>query len=146
MGKDTDNTAGLPPELETSPGEQDGSMDTTTLRICQSHFTGEVKVNQYAYLEIFGHGEQPRSVDLDEGELLIGRNPECQIQLQIHGVSRRHARVLVKNEEYHIEDLGSTNGIYLNGIRVAKAVLRNNDQIEIGGVRILFCEKSLQNK
>jgi pSer/pThr/pTyr-binding forkhead associated (FHA) protein len=60
-------------------------------------------------------------------------------------ISRRHAQITFRNEEYHLEDLGSTNGTYVNGIKIVKCILRNNDQIDIGGVKMLFTEeKSLQ--
>ena len=44
-----------------------------------------------------------------------------------------------------IEDLESTNGLFVNGVKVVRCALRNNDQIELGGVRLLFNEeKGLQ--
>ena len=94
----------------------------------------------------FEHGSTaaiPRKAFM--GELPIGRSPPCRIQLRRAIVSRSHARVTFRNEEYHLEDLGSTNGTYVNGIKVERCILRNNDQIDIGGVKMLFSEqKTLQ--
>ena len=46
-----------------------------------------------------------------------------------------------------MEDMNSTNGVYVNGVRVVKCVLRDNDQIEMGGVKIIFKEeKTLKGK
>jgi pSer/pThr/pTyr-binding forkhead associated (FHA) protein len=61
-------------------------------------------------------------------------------------VSRKHARITYYNEEYHVEDLDSTNGVYVNGIKVARCILRDQDQIEIGKVKILFSEAKIREK
>ncbi len=50
------------------------------------------------------------------------------------------------NEEYLIEDLGSKNGVFVNGIRVVKCILRNSDQIDIGGVKLVFREEKRLHK
>jgi pSer/pThr/pTyr-binding forkhead associated (FHA) protein len=99
-----------------------------------------------ARFEIVTSDGRNEVIDLGDREMLIGRSPRCDISLSSESVSRRHARLTFRNEEYFIEDLNSTNGLYVNAIRVEKCVLRNNDQIEIGGVRVLFHEeKTLQN-
>jgi pSer/pThr/pTyr-binding forkhead associated (FHA) protein len=94
-------------------------------------------------LEVIGTLENENHVELGEEEVFIGRAPECLIQLSVENVSRKHARITFRNEEYQIEDLGSTNGVYINGIKVEKCTLRKHDQIEIGGVKIIFNEGSI---
>jgi pSer/pThr/pTyr-binding forkhead associated (FHA) protein len=103
-------------------------------------------VSESAYLEITGSEEKDGIFDLGEKAVVIGRNPECDIQFGVQNVSRKHARVLLQNEEYLIEDLESTNGVFVNGIKVVKCVLRNNDQIEIGGVKLVFNEEKRLDK
>jgi pSer/pThr/pTyr-binding forkhead associated (FHA) protein len=83
---------------------------------------------------------------LGERAVVIGRSAECDIQLEVQNVSRKHASVFFHNEEYLIEDLESTNGVFVNGIKVVKCVLRNNDQIEIGGVKLVFNEEKRLHK
>ena len=114
---------------------------STTSQIKRETFTGKVPVARRAYFEVVAHDENNQSIELREGEIIVGRSPKSDIHLPVDNVSRRHARILFRNEEYHIEDLNSTNGLYVNGIRVEKCALRNNDQIEIGGVKILFREE-----
>jgi len=123
-----------------SPGKDKFGF-TTTVELPHDTFTANVPPRQRAYFEIIGPGEKTRIIELGEGEVFIGRNPECDVRLKPRNISRRHARVVFRSEEYHIEDLDSTNGTYVNGIKIVKCVLRDHDQIEIGGVKILFNEE-----
>jgi pSer/pThr/pTyr-binding forkhead associated (FHA) protein len=109
-------------------------------------FTGEIAVTRHAHFEVISSDEKNEIIELGEEEVFIGRSPRCDIHLPLENVSRRHARVVFRNEEYHVEDLNSTNGVYVNGIRVEKCVLRNNDQIVIGGVKIFFYEEKTLRK
>jgi pSer/pThr/pTyr-binding forkhead associated (FHA) protein len=120
---------------------EDGNGFDTTEEIPRGKFTDIVPLSQRAYLEITGSEEKDGIFELGERAVVIGRSTECDIQLGVQNVSRRHARVFFHNEEYLIEDLGSTNGVFVNGIKVVKCVLRNNDQIEIGGVKLVFNEE-----
>ncbi|MFN2594774.1 MAG: FHA domain-containing protein [Actinomycetota bacterium] len=66
-------------------------------------------------------------------ELLIGRAEKCQIVLTDSYASQMHARIFAKDAEYMIEDLGSTNGTYLNRHKVTTPTsLSRGDQIKIG--------------
>lgn len=117
----------------------------TTAELSRKAFLGELPIKQRACLEIIGSGGKSKVIELGHRELTIGRSPKCPIQLRRTMVSRRHAQITFRNEEYHLEDLGSTNGTYVNGIKIVKCILRNNDQIDIGGVKMLFTEeKALQ--
>lgn len=135
---------------KTEPfGEMDEREDdighSSTVELHRGSFVGEIPSTHRAYMEIISLGDNNEVIELAEEPIHIGRSPKCEVQLQVDNVSRRHVRVSFRNEEYHIEDLGSTNGTYVNGIRVEKCVLRNHDQVEIGGVKILFKEeKTLQ--
>jgi len=64
---------------------------------------------------------------------VIGRQPGVELVLPEDLVSRRHARLAFEGEDLLLEDLGSTNGTYLNGVRVAKARVAEGDRILIGG-------------
>jgi len=118
----------------------------TTEEIPKGQFADIVPLSQRAYLEITGSKERDGIFELGERGAVIGRSAECDIQLGAQNVSRRHAAVLFRQEEYLIEDLGSTNGVLVNGIKVVKCVLRNNDQIDIGGVKLVFNEDKRLHK
>jgi hypothetical protein len=130
--------------VEMQDGEDFG--DTTTVEVDRDRLLGETPPSLRARFEIRTSDGSNEVIDLGDREILIGRSSKCDISLSSESVSRRHARLTFRNEEYFIEDLNSTNGLYVNAIKVEKCVLRNNDQIEIGGVRILFYEeKTLQD-
>jgi pSer/pThr/pTyr-binding forkhead associated (FHA) protein len=114
-----------------------------TQKLPRKTFVGKIPTTQHAFLKILQ--ETKKEFNLNEDEVVIGRIPECQVQLIVDNVSRKHARIIYRNEEYQLEDLGSTNGIYVNGIKVAKCILRDQDLLEIGGVKILFCEEKVRH-
>lgn len=62
----------------------------------------------------------------------IGRAPGCEIQVDSSSVSRHHALILVGMREVIVEDLNSTNGVLVNGRKVARQLLNDGDQLTIG--------------
>ncbi len=89
-----------------------------------------------AWLEV--RQADPRRVDLYAGPLAIGRAPENDLVLDDRRVSRRHAEVRLRLGRYTLHDLGSTNGTFVNGRRVAEIVLGDADRISLGGVELVF--------
>ena len=74
--------------------------------------------------------------------VVIGRSRDCDIQLADANVSRRHAELRQEGASYWIVDLGSTNGIEVNGKRVKRAKLRSGDTITMGSTEITFSRES----
>jgi predicted component of type VI protein secretion system len=72
---------------------------------------------------------------LDKPVLLLGRHPECDIQIDSRKVSRRHCCIAQVNDRYIVRDLGSTNGIRINGVRMTEGHLRHGDELTIGSHR-----------
>ncbi|HUK65200.1 MAG TPA: FHA domain-containing protein, partial [Anaeromyxobacteraceae bacterium] len=64
--------------------------------------------------------------------LVMGRGEEVDLVLQDELVSRRHARLSVENGELKVEDLGSTNGTFVNGIRTERGRVAEGDRILVG--------------
>jgi len=78
-----------------------------------------------------------RRYKLADGEYVIGRRSDCQIFVPDMRVSRQHARLWKDNETWSLEDLGSNNGTFINGVKVQQATaLRHDDEIVIANNRI----------
>jgi serine/threonine protein kinase len=76
---------------------------------------------------------------ITHGEYLIGRDKGCQISVEIEGISRHHARLTFQGYELVIEDLGSSNGVFIEGIQVQLPTrVRPDQQVEIGNARIFI--------
>ena len=66
-------------------------------------------------------------------EFTIGRSPDNSIIINDSSVSRRHATLIIAQNEYSVKDLGSANGTFVNGMRVAGASrLQSNDILKVG--------------
>ncbi len=125
-------------KLEPPPPPEDDLKNTMPLS--RKALVDNLQVKKKAYLEIHGIEDEPIGVELGRSDCIIGRTSDNDLQVPLDDVSRQHARIFCRKEEYYIEDLGSTNGTFVNGISVVKCVLRNNDQIEIGDAKIIFVE------
>ncbi|AKT44088.1 FHA domain-containing protein [Chondromyces crocatus] len=72
-------------------------------------------------------------LEVPYGEFVIGRSADCQLSLDDPLVSRRHGLLTVSDKGVTIEDLGSRNGVFVNGVRITgKKSLADQDRITIG--------------
>ncbi len=75
---------------------------------------------------------------LTEGEHVVGRSQEVSISVLDDAISRQHFRLRVEKSRVVLEDLGSTNGTYVNGVRVtSEHVLKDKDTIQISSQTII---------
>jgi predicted component of type VI protein secretion system len=72
------------------------------------------------------------TIPLQRPVLLIGRHPECDVRLDLPRISRRHCCVALAYERIMIRDLGSRNGLRVNGRLVEEAQLHPGDEVAIG--------------
>lgn len=79
-----------------------------------------------------------RKFPLKGKEVVVGRGADCDIQVDRDSVSRRHARFVLDDEYWYVEDLGSTNGTYVNDAPVRQAPLRDSDLVKIGAAIFKF--------
>ena len=75
------------------------------------------------------------NIPLDKPIVLIGRHQECDIQIPSRKISRRHCCVAFVADHLVVRDLGSTNGIRINGTKVVEGNLQPNDELMIGNIR-----------
>lgn len=71
-------------------------------------------------------------IELTGGTITLGRSSECTILIADESVSRQHAVIRQYDGETQITDLGSTNGVAVNGVRVDEARLSSGDQVQLG--------------
>jgi DNA-binding winged helix-turn-helix (wHTH) protein len=82
---------------------------------------------------------ETRQVPLIEGDNLVGRGVDASVWIDAPGISRHHARIVVRQGEATLEDLGSKNGTYVGDSRVTiPHRLVNGDQIRLGSVVLIF--------
>jgi diguanylate cyclase (GGDEF)-like protein len=74
---------------------------------------------------------------LDKHVTVIGRAEKVDLRIIDDGISREHSRALREGDKIILEDLGSTNGTYCNGVRITRQVLAEGDKIMIGTSTIL---------
>jgi len=75
------------------------------------------------------------NIALDKPIVLLGRHQECDVQIPSRKISRRHCLLAQVNDHLVVRDLGSTNGIRINGIKVVEGNLQPHDELTIGNVR-----------
>ena len=78
--------------------------------------------------------------DLPRGVTLIGRSLDCHVTIEDPLVSRQHARIVIDDAGATVEDLGSRNGVKVNGVTVRTPTeLKDGDRLRIGTQDLVFC-------
>ena len=78
-----------------------------------------------------------RPIDVTRPMILVGRHSDVELRLAYPQVSRRHCRLLFEDGLWHVYDLDSRNGLFINGERMHQAALYEGDQIRVGEVTFL---------
>ena len=86
-----------------------------------------------------------RTYSLDKKKVTIGRSPQCDVHIDQTTISRTHAVIEKKGDLFHIMDLESTNGTYVNGMVTNNTALKNQDVIRIGNVQIIYDENIVED-
>lgn len=79
--------------------------------------------------------DEGSDVPLDRAMIVVGRHPQCDVRLDSLRVSRHHCCMTHDHGEVLVRDLGSTNGIRINGQRVELGRLRAGDELSIAHIR-----------
>jgi chromosome segregation ATPase len=98
---------------------------------------GETRTEAQRMLMPMEHEGEP--IVLDRPVLCIGRTPDNDVCIPSKLISRRHARLLISANGVVVEDAGSTNGCYVNGIEVTQRLLQEGDVLELGDLRFRLC-------
>jgi len=90
------------------------------------------------YVEVQGDENDGLRVEVGPDGLLIGRSDTCDVIFQNREVSRRHAYFYCDGRRCYVEDLGSKNGLLVNGRRVSRMSLNDGDVVDIGPSRFVL--------
>jgi len=91
-----------------------------------------------AYLVVLAGASVGEMYKIEGEKTVIGRGQKAQIRLLDDGISREHAQLVIVNDRIVLQDLGSTNGTYCNGLKVeANKELVDGDKILVGSTTIL---------
>jgi hypothetical protein len=109
---------------------------TTPQPISCVEFTGMMEVHVCKR-----DGEVLRAFALgDTGELLVGRDDSCDIQIRATSVSREHCAIERDGEDLFVRDLGSSGGTYINGAKIQKAKVADGVEVAVGPALLKFVE------
>lgn len=92
------------------------------------------------YLEQTDTAGPLRKISLDQDLLIIGRAEEADVRLPSQRASRQHAMLTRRGLDYVIRDNDSRNGVFLNGVKVHSAVLREGDILQIASSVFIYRE------
>ncbi|MBL8952595.1 MAG: FHA domain-containing protein [Myxococcaceae bacterium] len=93
----------------------------------------DVENTQASTLTVLTGADSGNVIPLAFEQLLVGRGDDCDFQIRDPGVSRRHARLVMRDDKTIIEDLRGHNGTYVNGVRIRRrATLVPGDVVEMG--------------
>jgi len=87
-----------------------------------------------AVLVMFRADGERRSFSITRDMTVIGRREDCDLRVPLGDVSRKHCRLVRDGDTLKVEDLGSSNGTFLNARRVQEALLSPGDSIQVGPV------------
>ena len=73
-----------------------------------------------------------KDIPLQGPSVIIGRTPEADIQIPVSDVSRRHCQISVNGAKVLLKDLGSSNGTFVNDMKIAETSLRPGDRLRVG--------------
>lgn len=95
------------------------------------------------YFRVMNGPKEGQRIEIpDAKELVFGRDEGVDVLLNDDLISRRHAKVRRDWSGTHVEDLESRNGIRVNKKKVTKRTLKDRDELEIGGIRLLYLDPS----
>jgi pSer/pThr/pTyr-binding forkhead associated (FHA) protein len=83
-------------------------------------------------------GREESAYFLSHPVTVIGRAAEADVRLDDPGVSRRHAELRYADGNVELVDLGSTNGVSVNGTPVGRAALKDGDRIDVASTTLIF--------
>src|SRR4051794_8016548 len=98
-------------------------------------------MGQASVIVIFG-GQEQKTYPLDKAELVVGREPTCDIPIDNLGISRQHCAFKTRGDAFVVADMNSSNGTFVNGKKITEHFLNNDDEVVIGKYTLKFKNES----
>jgi FHA domain-containing protein/zinc ribbon protein len=132
--------------LLARPEGQGGEPATATYRIGETGELIPVELDDVvslgpALVIRSGGGRVGESFPLTGDRMTVGRRPDADVFLDDVTVSRDHALLIRRGDEYHLDDLGSLNGTYVNRSRIESHQLADGDELQIGKYKLSFLSR-----
>jgi pSer/pThr/pTyr-binding forkhead associated (FHA) protein len=127
--------------LDRQPGEKTEQLARRMVQEVLSSLGGS-KMDPPALRVMNGPDEGKRfEIREEQAEVTMGRSPECDLPLNDQNISRRHCLVKRNWNGFTAQDLGSKNGVLVNGLKIEGAHnIKDGDEIQIGGVKLIFID------
>jgi len=116
----------------------DSEIKTRVAPFSQPHITAGAGQDCLVVIYAPSSKQLGKRFSLVDGEVRIGRGIENSVVLHSDSISRQHARIEIRSGVYHLVDMHSTNGTYVNDELVQRCQLRRGDQIKIGDTILKF--------
>ena len=128
---------------ETGEGAGGGDSVTATYRIDESGELvpvelGDVTARGPALVVRAGGGRVGESFPIEGERMSIGRRPDSAVFLDDITVSRDHALLIRRGDDWHLDDCGSLNGTYVNRERIESHHLEEGDELQIGKYKLSY--------
>ena len=88
-------------------------------------------------------GQAIAELHLVPGRKVVGRTPDNDLQIDSKFISRHHAQIITSGSTSVLEDLNSTNGVYVRAKRVRRRMLNDGDVVQIGQHEIMYFDERL---
>src|SRR5262245_55155223 len=105
------------------------------------HYGGRAAATALGRLLVAADGRTVQEVPLRLGRLIVGRTPDNDVQIDSRFISRHHCQVVTTMHSCVIEDLNSTNGIYVKSNRVRRHYLNDGDVVLIGKHELIYIDE-----
>jgi len=103
--------------------------------------TGADHVQSVGRILLASDGKTVVERELKPGRLVIGRTPDNDLQIDSKFISRHHCQIVTQPDACLIEDLNSTNGIYVQSKRVRRYNLNDGDVVQVGQHEIMYIDE-----
>ncbi len=130
-------------EIEEEKGsKEDEELEKTTVLVDSVRLTRSLTADNgrriRSFLEVIKGNDEGKIFYIDQNEAVIGRHEDCDFEVRDAEISRKHLRIFCEDRRWFVQDLGSTNGTFVNKLRVDRYMVHPGDKIKAGQTQFKF--------